>query len=183
MVKIRDIPFRIPDNWSASWFRQYHVEVVAKGDYNTQTFLTIDDVNGVVVAHNADPFAHPDVINAHKAEANPHSQYVLEAPIDGQQYVRMNGAWVIVTAPGTTIDNILLEDGANLLLADGSLLLLTGTPADYVNNILLADGFNLLIEDGSFLLLEPPAVYMETLLEDGTTLLFEDDLLVLLEEP
>lgn len=74
-MRIRDIPFRIPDQWSAQWYRQHFVEVVARGDYANGTFLTTQDVDVIITQHNADPFAHADVINAHKAEANPHPQY------------------------------------------------------------------------------------------------------------
>lgn len=75
-MKIRDIPFRIPDNWSSAWYRTHFVEVVARGDYLNGVYLTSSDVAAQVTAHNADPFAHPDVINAHKAESDPHTQYV-----------------------------------------------------------------------------------------------------------
>lgn len=78
-MKIRDIPFRIPDNWSSAWYRTHFVEVVARGDYLNGVYLTSSDVAAQVTAHNADPFAHPDVINAHKAESDPHTQYVQKS--------------------------------------------------------------------------------------------------------
>lgn len=79
MAGIKNVPFRIPDAWSAAWFRQIFTEVIAKGDYLNGTYLSTSDVAMQVDTHNADPFAHPDVINAHKAESDPHPQYVAKS--------------------------------------------------------------------------------------------------------
>lgn len=38
--------------------------------------------------------------NAHADDANAHTQYLQDAPIDGRQYVRQDGAWVEVAAAG-----------------------------------------------------------------------------------
>ena len=78
-MKIKDIPFRIPEQWSPAWYRVHFVEVVARGDYLNGIYFSASDVAAQITAHNADPFSHPDVINALKAEADPLPQYPLKS--------------------------------------------------------------------------------------------------------
>ena len=40
-----------------------------------------------------------DLMAQHTGAANPHSQYLQDAPRDDQQYVRVNGVWQLVTIP------------------------------------------------------------------------------------
>jgi hypothetical protein len=49
--------------------------------------------------------------------------FITEAPLDGNSYVRQNGAWVLGSG-AAPVDSFLLEIGDDLLLEDGSLLLL-----------------------------------------------------------
>ena len=95
MSTLKDVTMRIPDQWDAAWFRQFVVEVLSKADVrsaigqgvtitadgNTVATISADaETAGAIAAHNADPFSHEEVINAHKAEADPHPQYAL---VDG----------------------------------------------------------------------------------------------------
>jgi hypothetical protein len=92
MAGLQNTPLRIPDQWDAAWFRQFLVENLAKADVrnavgvgltitsdgNSVATLSSDaETAGAITAHNADPFAHADVINAHVADIDPHPQYIL----------------------------------------------------------------------------------------------------------
>jgi hypothetical protein len=108
MTALQNIPLRIPDQWSAEWFRNFVIETLSKADARNilgvtvtadgNVFATIDMTASVateLTAHNADPFSHADAFNSHKAEANPHPLYLTDAPSDGSKYVRKDGAWVV----------------------------------------------------------------------------------------
>ena len=110
-MSIRDIPFRIPEQWSPSWYRTHFVEVVAQGDYLNGTYLTSSDVATQIAVHNADPFSHPDVINLHIANADPHTQYVQKsattvadasggATVDTQARAQLNALLAALRASG-----------------------------------------------------------------------------------
>ena len=91
MANLKDTPLQIPDQWAASWFRNFVVETLAKADIrnaigvgvsittngNSVATLTVDP-SGSILTHNLDPFAHVEAITAHKAESNPHTQYVAK---------------------------------------------------------------------------------------------------------
>jgi plastocyanin len=135
-MAIQNQPLRIPEQWDAAWFRTFMAEVLAKADVrnavgvgleitsngNSVATLTVD-AGTSLTPHNEDPLAHVAAFNAHKAESNPHAQYITEAPLDGNSYVRQNGAWVLGSG-AAPVDSFLLEIGDDLLLEDGSLLLL-----------------------------------------------------------
>jgi hypothetical protein len=95
MTTLKNIPFRIPDQWDAQWYRVHVAEVLDPADVRGATLLDASGVATQISAHNADPLAHGDVINLHVASSNPHTQYLTDAPSDGQKYVRQDGAWVI----------------------------------------------------------------------------------------
>jgi hypothetical protein len=94
MTALQNIPLRIPDQWSAEWFRQFVIETLSKADARNilgvtvtadgNVFATIDMTASVateLTAHNADPFSHADGFNAHKAEADPHPLYATDADL------------------------------------------------------------------------------------------------------
>lgn len=110
MSTLKDVTLRIPDQWDPVWFRQFVVENLAKADIraaigqgititsdgNSVATLSADaGTAGSISAHNADPFAHASAFSAHTAEADPHPQYLQDAPSDGSKYVRKDGAWVV----------------------------------------------------------------------------------------
>jgi hypothetical protein len=90
MSGIQQTPLRIPDAWSASWFRTFVTEVIAKADIrnaigqgvtitsdgNSVATISADaETAGAVTSHNVDPLAHADAFAAHRAESDPHPQY------------------------------------------------------------------------------------------------------------
>ena len=131
MATLKDAPLRIPDQWSATWFRQFVVEVLAKADARAITgdVTVTSDGNSVanvsisdtvlqeVVLHNADPFSHSNAFAAHVSETDPHTGYVLEANADGLDYVRRNETWVTYQTP------IVLNDDGTILLNNGTALM------------------------------------------------------------
>ena len=50
------VPVRIPEAWSAAWFRQFYAEVLALQVGSGE--VTDAELSAAVVAHNADPIAH-----------------------------------------------------------------------------------------------------------------------------
>ena len=93
-MALQDIPFRIPDRWSSTWFRTFIVEYLAKADVrnaigegavitssqnSVATISTVEGNNSQLTRHNEDPFSHVAAFTAHRAEANPHPQYDLES--------------------------------------------------------------------------------------------------------
>jgi hypothetical protein len=92
MAGIQQTPLRIPDAWSATWFRTFVTEVIAKADIrnalgigveiasdgNSVATLTVDS-NVNVAAHNLDPLAHVEAFDTHKSESDPHAQYPLKS--------------------------------------------------------------------------------------------------------
>lgn len=99
MAGIQNTPLRIPDVWDASWFRVFVSEVIAKADVrnaigqgvtitsNGNSVATISadaETAGAITGHNNDPFAHQAVLDAHRAESDPHPQYLTaDDVIDG----------------------------------------------------------------------------------------------------
>jgi hypothetical protein len=84
---------RIPDVWSASWFRTWVVNYLSKADVRNAIGIGIDissDGNSVATLssegstsellqqHDEDPFAHRAAFGAHKAETDPHPQYSMQ---------------------------------------------------------------------------------------------------------
>lgn len=104
MSGIQSTPLRIPDVWDASWFRTFVAEVMAKADVrnaigqgvtitsdgNSVATLAVDiESTGAIAGHNADPFAHPNVIALHESSADPHTQYLTRTDFEAemaQQY-------------------------------------------------------------------------------------------------
>jgi hypothetical protein len=93
MAALQDTPLRIPDKWSATWFRQFVVEVLAKADVRNSigdgvsvssdgnsyaTLSTVDAQAAALAAHVGDPFTHEQIVQAHVAEAHPHTQYLTQ---------------------------------------------------------------------------------------------------------
>ena len=140
MTTLKDVPLRIPDQWDPNWFRVFVVEYLAKADVrdaigvgititsdgnSVATLSTDASQTAYVQAHNNDPSSHTEAINAHRAEWDPHTQYaldtdlnayVLEAPENGLEYVRLDATWIPLSA-------MRLNDGTYLRLNDGSYLL------------------------------------------------------------
>ena len=99
MSGIQKTPLRIPDQWSASWFRVFVSEVMAKADVrnaigygvtissdgNSVATISADaETAGAITGHNLDPLAHAQAFNAHRSEADPHPQYLtIDDIIDG----------------------------------------------------------------------------------------------------
>ena len=94
MAGLQDTPLRIPDVWSATWFRQFVAEVLAKGDVrnaigagvtitsngnSVATISTDSETSGAISAHNADVNAHAAAIGQaillHTLERDPHPTY------------------------------------------------------------------------------------------------------------
>lgn len=90
MAALQDTPLRIPDQWSATWFRTFVVEVLAKADArnaigdgvtvtssgnSVATISSTAAVDSAINEHAADPFAHNALLEAHRAEADPHPGY------------------------------------------------------------------------------------------------------------
>lgn len=96
---IEKTTLRIPDQWSAQWFREFVARHVAKADVrnaigygvtitsdgdSVATISADAETAGAISGHNADPFAHAAVLDAHRAEADPHPQYLtIDDVIDG----------------------------------------------------------------------------------------------------
>lgn len=121
---IENTVIRVPDIIDGVWFRRWVTEELAKADIRNATAvgatITTDaygrpvltfDVTSDVAAHNVDPLAHAEAFAAHRSESNPHTQYLTDAPSDGNPYARQNGAWVIVTA-GTGPSTATILDNA-----------------------------------------------------------------------
>ena len=99
MSGIQKTPLRVPDQWDASWFRTFVSEVLAKADVrnaigygltitsdgNSVATISADaETTGAITGHNLDPLSHTQAFNAHRAEADPHPQYLLRTDvIDG----------------------------------------------------------------------------------------------------
>ena len=121
------------------------VGITITSDGNSVATLSTDaSQTAYVQAHNNNPSSHTEAINAHRAEWDPHTQYatdidlsthvaapdphsqyaldtdlnayVLEAPEDGLEYVRLDATWIPLSA-------MRLNDGTYLRLNDGSYLL------------------------------------------------------------
>jgi hypothetical protein len=88
---IQKTPLRIPDQWDASWFRVFVSEVMAKADVrnaigygltiesdgNSVATLRADaETAGAITGHNLDPLSHVQAFSAHRAESDPHPQYL-----------------------------------------------------------------------------------------------------------
>lgn len=82
MRTLRDAAQRIPDDWDPMWFRRYVSEVLAQADVRRATgegvSVSIESGGAAlsVAPHNADAAAHPALIVNHKAETDPHPQYL-----------------------------------------------------------------------------------------------------------
>lgn len=100
MAGLQTHPLRIPDRWDAAWFRTFVVEVLAKADIrnaigagvtitsdgNSVATISADaETAGAITAHNADPFAHDDVINLHVSSSDPHPQYLTNSDYEALQ--------------------------------------------------------------------------------------------------
>jgi hypothetical protein len=157
MSGIQQTPLRIPDAWSASWFRTFVTEVIAKADIrnaigqgvtitsNGNSVATISadaETAGAVSAHNVDPLAHADAFAAHRAESDPHPQY---APGGSDTQVQFNDAGAFGASENLTF---LLNDpdwGSTQLRAyDGSGLssAVLRAVADDFDGWVAADSFN-----------------------------------------
>ncbi len=94
MSGIQKTPLRIPDVWDAAWFRLFVSEVMAKADVrnaigygltitsdgNSVATISADaETTGAITGHNLDPLAHAQAFNAHRAESDPHPQYLKVA--------------------------------------------------------------------------------------------------------
>jgi hypothetical protein len=102
MSGIQSTPLRIPDQWSATWFRTFVAEVMAKADVRNAVGVGItieSDGNSVatltaggdggLLEHDGDPAAHANVIALHTANSNPHTQYLTRTDFEAemaQQY-------------------------------------------------------------------------------------------------
>ena len=107
MSGIEHTVIRVPDLIDGTWFRRWVTEYLSKADIRNATGVGITiatdsagrctltvDPSGSITTHNIDPLAHVEAFNAHKAESDPHPQYLQDAPSDGNNYVRKDGAWV-----------------------------------------------------------------------------------------
>lgn len=94
MAGLEQTPLRIPDTWSATWFRQFVVEVLAKADARNAVGVGLavtSDGNSVatlsaqagidasVATHNGDPFAHGNLMAAHAADEQAHALLFRQA--------------------------------------------------------------------------------------------------------
>lgn len=58
----RVVPFRIPEEWSAAWFRQIYAEELAP--MATTGGVTSADLTYAIGTHNADASAHPGLASS-----------------------------------------------------------------------------------------------------------------------
>jgi hypothetical protein len=136
MSGIEQIPLIIPEQWSASWYRQHVAEVLAKldtrnaigdgiaisSDGNSVATLSANAaISSAVATHNADPAANPAAIaahdalvtahapafNAHRAETDPHPDLIDD--LDAVTAVA-EADYVLVSQSGTnkkaTVDQL-----------------------------------------------------------------------------
>ena len=142
MAGIQDIPLRIPDEWSAAWFRTFIADVLSKLDPRNAT------TTGMSVSSDGNSVAHfdaSDELTAHVAESNPHTQYPLAT--DLAVYTQKNAA--------ETIENVWTFNAANPLVmqattvaslpagvATGSRALVTDSNSTTFNATVAAGGAN-----------------------------------------
>jgi hypothetical protein len=107
---IERLQFVVPEKWDANWFRSVFVaQILSKLDTRNAvgsgvsissdgnsvatitTALTDADIPSTI-ARDTEVTA---AIAAHVADADPHSIYLQDAPNDGSEYVRKNGAWAV----------------------------------------------------------------------------------------
>ena len=97
MAALQDTPLRIPDQWSAAWFRQFVIEVLAKADVrnavgdgatitstgnSVATISTKTSNDESIASHNLDPFAHSEAIGVHSSQPDPHPAYARHVEVD-----------------------------------------------------------------------------------------------------
>lgn len=90
MSGIEQTTLFIPDQWSASWFRTWVAQNLARADVrnaigygvtissNGNSVATISadaETAGAISGHDLDPFAHVAAFGAHVAQPNPHPVY------------------------------------------------------------------------------------------------------------
>lgn len=75
-----------------------------------------------------------DLMNQHVIAANPHSQYLQDAPRDGEQYVRESGGWAKVVIPEQGVQEAPV-DGKTYVRKDGTWVLFSGDPASLLANV------------------------------------------------
>lgn len=98
MTALQDTPLRIPDAWSAAWFRRFVVEVLAKADArnvvgqgitvtsdgnSVATFSTQTGVEAAIATHDGNPFAHGNLMAGHAADRDAHRLVCLRAELLG----------------------------------------------------------------------------------------------------
>lgn len=107
MAGIQDIPFRIPEQWDAAWFRQFIAEVLAKMDPRNAVG------SGVTITSDGNSVATIDAtgdLASHTSEANPHPQYPLAT--DLSVYTQKNAT--------ETIENVWTFNAANPLVTQAT---------------------------------------------------------------
>jgi hypothetical protein len=89
MSGIQSTPLRIPDQWSATWFRTFVAEVMAKADIRNAVGVGVtieSDGNSVatitaggdggLLEHDGEPLAHANAFAFHTSLSDPHPGYV-----------------------------------------------------------------------------------------------------------
>lgn len=99
MAGLEKTPLRIPDVWSATWFRTFVVEVLAKADArnavgdgvevtstgnSVATLSTKTGVDTSIASHDANPGAHVNLLAAHAADRAAHA--LLRGDIEQHAY-------------------------------------------------------------------------------------------------
>ena len=123
MANLKDTPLQIPDQWAAAWFRNFVVETLAKADIrnaigvgvtitstgNSVATITAD-ASAALTPHIDDPFAHVAAFGAHRAEADPHPQYLTAADV---------GATAVHDEPLTDGLGGFIFDGTDIVVVVG----------------------------------------------------------------
>lgn len=107
MAGIQDIPFRIPEQWDATWFRQFIVEVLAKMDTRNAVG------SGVTITSDGNSVATIDAtgdLTSHTSATDPHPQYAMASDIG--VYAQKNAA--------ETIENVWTFLAANPLVTQAT---------------------------------------------------------------
>ena len=101
MSALQQTPLRIPDTWSATWFRTFVIEVLAKADIrnaigygvtitsdgnSVATLSTDAESAGAITGHNLDPLAHAEAIGVHESKPDPHPAYAKHREADDMAF-------------------------------------------------------------------------------------------------
>lgn len=101
MAGIQKTTLRIPDEWSATWFRQFVAENMARADVrnaigygitissdgnSVATLSTDAESAGAILGHNLDPTAHGAAFEAHVSQPDPHPIYAMHREADDMAF-------------------------------------------------------------------------------------------------